>query len=60
MRHGSWRLQKDPDYQHRGDLVQKQEQIRLGIKQTDACICNRNSPPPSSGILVRRDLAAPE
>ncbi|WP_181786326.1 hypothetical protein [Streptomyces phytophilus] len=35
VRHGSWRLQKDPSYHYDGDLVQAQEQVRLGVEHTD-------------------------
>ncbi|MFF9496367.1 2'-5' RNA ligase family protein [Streptomyces flaveolus] len=34
VRHGSWALQKNPDYHYRDDLVQKGEQVRLGIEFT--------------------------
>ncbi|MFC5239549.1 hypothetical protein [Streptomyces atrovirens] len=34
VRHGSWALQKNPDYRYRDDLVQKGEQVRLGVELT--------------------------
>lgn len=34
MRHGSWRLQKDPAYRYDARTVQRQEQVRLGIEHT--------------------------
>ncbi|MFC8373368.1 2'-5' RNA ligase family protein [Streptomyces sp. NPDC057239] len=34
VRHGSWALQKNPDYRYRDDLVQKGEQVRLGVEFT--------------------------
>ncbi|MDJ1137235.1 2'-5' RNA ligase family protein [Streptomyces iconiensis] len=34
VRHGSWKLQKDPAYRYDEDLIQKQEQVRLGIENT--------------------------
>ncbi|MFJ5039373.1 hypothetical protein [Streptomyces parvulus] len=34
VRHGSWRLQKDPAYRHDARTVQRQEQVRLGIEHT--------------------------
>ncbi|WP_369199435.1 2'-5' RNA ligase family protein [Streptomyces sp. PU-14G] len=34
VRHGSWRLQKDPAYRYDDQVVQKQEQVRLGIERT--------------------------
>ncbi|MEU2062447.1 hypothetical protein [Streptomyces sp. NPDC013455] len=34
VRHGSWQLQKNPDYHYRDDLVQQGEQVRLGVDHT--------------------------
>ncbi|MFF8676754.1 2'-5' RNA ligase family protein [Streptomyces sp. NPDC015237] len=34
VRHGSWRLQKDPAYRYDSRTVQRQEQVRLGIEHT--------------------------
>jgi 2'-5' RNA ligase len=34
VRHGSWQLQKDPAYRYDESVVQKQEQVRLGIAET--------------------------
>ncbi|MDT0380242.1 2'-5' RNA ligase family protein [Streptomyces sp. DSM 42041] len=31
VRHGSWSLRKDPSYRYDDDVVQKDEQVRLGI-----------------------------
>lgn len=32
VRHGSWELQKNPDYRHNPDVIQAREQIRLGVR----------------------------
>lgn len=34
VRHGSWQLQKNPDYRYDESVVQQQEQVRLGIAET--------------------------
>ncbi|RCG15675.1 hypothetical protein DTL70_30500 [Streptomyces diacarni] len=34
VRHGSWQLGKDPAYRYDDQVVQKQEQVRLGIERT--------------------------
>ncbi|MFF4368163.1 hypothetical protein [Streptomyces sp. NPDC001594] len=34
MRHGSWKLSKEPGYRYQEDLVQQQEQVRLGVEQS--------------------------
>ncbi|WP_171162945.1 2'-5' RNA ligase family protein [Streptomyces sp. I05A-00742] len=34
VRHGSWQLRKNPSYRYDDELVQKQEQIRLGVEHT--------------------------
>lgn len=34
VRHGSWALSKDPDYHYDPDVIQKSEQVRLGVEPT--------------------------
>ncbi|GKQ38478.1 2'-5' RNA ligase family protein [Streptomyces sp. A012304] len=34
VRHGSWSLQKDPAYRYDEDVVQKTEQVRLGVEHS--------------------------
>ncbi|MEV3988857.1 hypothetical protein AB0J57_08095 [Streptomyces sp. NPDC049837] len=32
VRHGSWKLSKDPAYRYDEDVIQRQEQVRLGVE----------------------------
>lgn len=42
IRHGSWELQKDPDYRYDPDTVQTGEQIRLGVEHNAALAAIRS------------------
>ncbi|MFD7923860.1 hypothetical protein ACFV3R_32240 [Streptomyces sp. NPDC059740] len=54
VRHGSWEPRKAPDYHYRENLVQKREQVRLGVENTPELTAAHHGGPRHrrSGILA--------